>query len=55
MKLCPGTLARYTCDESVNQESLDSGAAVFMEKPASLKEIAATINSLLEAMNEKTA
>ena len=34
-------------DDSTRQESLDAGATVFMKKPASIKEITDTINSLM--------
>jgi DNA-binding NtrC family response regulator len=45
----PGTKAIFISgDEGVKQESLDAGASVFLKKPTSLKEITATINSLLE-------
>jgi DNA-binding NtrC family response regulator len=52
----PGTKAIFISgDESVEQESLDAGATVFLKKPTSLKEIAATINSLLELTDKKIA
>jgi DNA-binding response OmpR family regulator len=36
-------------DESVRQESLDAGAAVFMKKPTPIREITDTITALMRA------
>jgi DNA-binding response OmpR family regulator len=45
----PGTKIIFISgDDGVRDESLNSGAAVFLKKPTSLKEITATISSLLE-------
>jgi two-component system chemotaxis response regulator CheY len=44
----PGTKIVFVSgDESVRQESLDAGAAVFMKKPTPIAEISRTINELL--------
>jgi len=44
----PGTKIIFISgDDSIEKEALDAGAAVFLKKPTDIKEITATVNSLL--------
>jgi DNA-binding NtrC family response regulator len=48
----PGTrIVIISGDDSVRHESLGSGAAVFLKKPASIKDITETLNSLMNAQS----
>jgi two-component system, NtrC family, response regulator AtoC len=44
----PGTKVIFISgDDSIKKDALDAGATVFLKKPTDIKEITATINSLL--------
>ncbi len=48
LKLAPETRIIFiSADDSVREEAIAAGADVFMKKPASLKEMTETINSLM--------